>query len=73
MRYPCSYLIYSEPFEALPVEARALVYQRLWTILSGQENGDRYARLTPPVRQDVLEILRSTKKDLPSYFFGGGY
>jgi hypothetical protein len=73
MRYPCSYLIYSEPFEALPVEAKALVYQRLWAILSGQETGDRYARLTPAVRQDVLEILRSTKKDLPPYFFGAGY
>jgi hypothetical protein len=66
-------LIYSEPFEALPAEAKALVFQRLWTILSGQEEGDRYAKLTPALRQDVLEILRSTKKDLPPYFFGAGY
>jgi len=73
MRYPCSYLIYSEPFEALPAEVKALVYQRLWTILSGQEKGDRYARLTPALRQDILEILQSTKKDLPPYFFGAAY
>ena len=33
MRYPCSYLIYSEPFDALPAEAKTLVYKRLWEVL----------------------------------------
>ena len=69
MRYPCSYLIYSEPFEALPADTKALVYQRLWAILSGEETGARYARLTPTLRNEILEILRDTKNDLPPYYY----
>ncbi len=69
MRYPCSYLIYSEPFDALPADAKALVYKRLWAVLSGEGTGTRYARLTPGVRQALIEILRETKTDLPSYYF----
>ena len=71
MRYPCSYLIYSEPFDALPADAKALVYDRLWAILSGAETGAKYAGLTAAVREEILEILRDTKKDLPQYYFRG--
>jgi hypothetical protein len=73
MRYPCSYLIYSEPFDALPADAKALVYKRLWAVLSGEGQGTRYARLTPDVREEIIEILRATKKDLPSYYFSATY
>jgi len=73
MRYPCSYLIYSEPFDALPAEVKALVYERLWRVLAGEVTGSRYSRLTPGDRQAIVEILRATKKDLPAYWFGGSY
>jgi hypothetical protein len=68
MRYPCSYMIYSEAFEALPAEAKSVIYSRMWQILSGQENGPRYARLTAEDRLAILEILRATKSGLPSYY-----
>jgi hypothetical protein len=68
LRYPCSYLIYSEPFDGMPAEARAAVYARLWEILSGREQGVRYARLTAADRRAMLEILRDTKDGLPAYF-----
>jgi hypothetical protein len=69
MRYPCSYLIYSPTFEAIPASMKALVYERLWRILSGAEQGDRYRRaLTLADRQAIVEILRDTRTDLPSYF-----
>jgi hypothetical protein len=68
LRYPCSYLIYSEPFDGMPAEARAAVYARLWEILSGREQGARYARLTAADRRAILEILRDTKDGLPAYF-----
>jgi hypothetical protein len=68
MRYPCSYMIYSDAFDALPESAKNLVYRRLWQVLSGQDKDARYARLSPADRQAVLEILRGTKKDLPDYF-----
>jgi hypothetical protein len=68
LRYPCSYLIYSPAFDSLPEQARAAVYRRIWQVLSGEENDQKYARLTAPDRRAVLEILRDTKKGLPDYF-----
>jgi hypothetical protein len=68
MRYPCSYMIYSAAFDALPAAARDAVYQRMWAVLSGKETGERYARLTDGDRQAVIEILRETKPGLPKYF-----
>jgi hypothetical protein len=57
MRYPCSYMIYSDAFDALPVEAKAAVYQGMWQVLSVAKNGNA-----------IVEILRDIKKDLPEYF-----
>jgi hypothetical protein len=71
LRYPCSYMIYSELFEALPRSAKAAVYQQMWHILSGQEKGARYARLSAEDRRAIIEILRDTKQDLPGYFQTG--
>ena len=68
MRYPCSYMIYSDAFDGLPPEARDAVYARMWHILSGTEKDRKYSRLSLADRQAVLEILRETKKGLPDYF-----
>jgi hypothetical protein len=68
MRYPCSYMIYSEAFDALPAEARDALYQRMWQILSGKDNRTKYARLSVMDRQAVIQILRETTKGLPNYF-----
>ena len=68
LRYPCSYMIYTEAFDALPSDAKAMVYERLWAILSGSATGSDYSRLTPADRRAIVEILRETKSGLPSYF-----
>ena len=69
MKYPCSYLIYSPAFDALPSRVKAPIYRRLWNVLSGQERDERYrAALSLADRQAIVEILRDTKKDLPPYF-----
>jgi hypothetical protein len=68
LRYPCSYMVYSAAFDALPNEAKDAVYRRLWQILSGNETAPRYARLSPADRRAIVEILRETKSDLPVYF-----
>lgn len=68
MRYPCSFMIYSDAFDALPPVALDAVYRRLWTVLSGADTDPRYARVTTADRQAVVEILRDTKKGLPEYF-----
>jgi hypothetical protein len=71
MRYPCSFMIYSEAFDALPAEAKEAIYKRMWQILSGAVEGEKYARFSLADRQAVVEILRDTKKDLPDYFRPG--
>jgi hypothetical protein len=68
MKYPCSYMIYTPAFDALPRDAKNAVYQRMWQILSGQETGKKYAVLSRPDRQAIVEILKDTKRDLPEYF-----
>jgi hypothetical protein len=66
-RYPCSYLIYSRAFNALPDAIKLRVYRQLWEILSAQNRNIDYA-MTARDRQSVLEILRDTKPDLPAYW-----
>ncbi len=67
-RYPCSYLIYSDAFEALPAKMKDAIYTHLADILSGAEKNPRYARLSKSDRQSILEILRETKPTLPATF-----
>jgi len=68
LKYPCSYVIYSAPFDALPEAAKAAVYQRLWDVLSGRVSDARYRVLSAEDRTAIIEILRDTKKDLPAYW-----
>jgi hypothetical protein len=68
LRYPCSFMIYSAAFNALPTEIRQAIYSRVWEILSGQESGARYARLSSDDRRGVAEILSATIRDLPAQF-----
>src|SRR6185295_6066644 len=68
--YPCSYLIYSEAFDALPEPARAGVYQRLYEILTDKETTKDYERLSPETKRAIREILADTKPGLPEYWKG---
>ena len=70
MRYPCSYLIYSSVFDSLPAPAKNAIYRRLWQVLSGEERGPQYKRLSSEDRRAIVGILRDTKQDLPSDFQG---
>jgi len=64
-KYPCSYLIYSEAFDAIPSLAKNYVYGRLFDILSGREQGPEFASLSSQDRRAILEILVATKPGLP--------
>ena len=69
MKYPCSYLIYSPAFDALPPLVKNPIYRRMWEVLSGEESDTRYrSALSRADRQAIVEILRDTRKDLPRYF-----
>jgi hypothetical protein len=67
-RYPCSYMIYTPAFDALPDMARDAVYARMWEVLSGREKGPRYKALSLADRRAIVEILRETKPRLPAFF-----
>lgn len=64
-KYPCSYLIYSEAFDALPEPAKAYVYHRLLEVLSGRDRSPAFEHLTAEGRRAILEILLETKQGLP--------
>jgi hypothetical protein len=68
MKYPCSYLIYSPAFDALPPLAKSPIYERMWHVLSGGALEPRYRSLSLADRRAVVEILKDTKPDLPPYF-----
>jgi hypothetical protein len=57
MRYRCSYMIYTDAFDALPAKAKDAIYSRMWQVLSSMKEGSA-----------IIEILLDTKKDLPGYF-----
>ncbi len=66
--FPCSYMIYSTSFNALPQEARRHFYRRLWDILNGEDRSPDYAKLGAESRSAIREILLATKKGLPAYW-----
>ena len=67
MRYPCSYMVYSEAFDGLPAAVKQLVYARMIDVLSSPDQRVSDARLSAADRRAVLEILRETKPDFPGH------
>ena len=67
-RYPLSYLIYSEQFDALPPDMLEFVYQRIWAVLNGENRDERFDHLDADTRAAIVEILRATKPGVPEYW-----
>ena len=67
MRYPCSYMIYSEAFDGLPAAVKQAVYARMLDVLSSPDLRVSDARVSAADRRAVLEILRETKPDFPGH------
>ncbi len=63
LKYPLSYLIYSEGFNGLPFSVKTYVYRRLREVLTGQDDSPEFAHLSQTDRNAILEILRDTKPD----------
>ena len=68
MRYPCSYLIHSPMFEALPATMRNRVYDSMWQVLSGANTEPRYRHLSRADRQAIVEILLDTRPGWPAAY-----
>jgi len=56
MRYPCSYMIYSEAFDGMPEAPKSAIYKRMWSVLSADPR---------PEAKAAIEILAETKTDWP--------
>ena len=61
LRYPCSYTIYSQAFDALPAPAKNYLFRRLQEILSGRDQSPEFAHLSAADRKSIREILLETK------------
>lgn len=64
-RYPLSYLIYSDGFDALPEPAKGYVYARLLQVLGGGDRSGDFDALSAQDRRAITEILIATKRGLP--------
>jgi hypothetical protein len=67
-KYPCSYLIYSPAFDALPAPVKDYVLQRLGDVLNGKDTSPDFAHLTAADRQAIREILLDTRPDLSAHW-----
>jgi hypothetical protein len=67
-RYPCSYMIYSEAFDNMPLVARERILRRVWEVLKGKDTAPAFKHLSPVDRENIFEILTETKKNLPSWW-----
>ena len=71
-KYPCSYLVYSPSFAALPAEARDYLLRRMHEVLSGEDQSLKFAHLSSDDRTAILDILRDTIPELPEYWQPSG-
>jgi hypothetical protein len=62
-RYPLSFLIYSDAFDALPPVIKDQVYRRFRQVLSGEDTSPTFAHLSAEDRQAIREILEETKPE----------
>jgi hypothetical protein len=62
-KYPLSYLIYSESFDALPPMVKTYVYRRLREVLAGQDQRPEFAHITADDGTAIREILNDTKPE----------
>jgi hypothetical protein len=62
-KYPLSYVIYSEAFDALPANTRTYLYGRLDAVLAGEDRSPTFAHLTDADRAAIRQILTATKPE----------
>lgn len=62
-RYPCSFLIHTEAFDALPEPQLDYLAQRMWQVLTGADTTGRFTHLTEEDRTALQAILRETKPE----------
>ena len=67
-RHPCSFLVYSESFDALPAELRGRFWARIGEVLTAADPGPHFAHLSAEERQAIRAILVATKPDAAAHW-----
>jgi hypothetical protein len=65
-KHPCSYLIYSDAFDALPQEMKKYICERIRAVLTTSDLQPEFAHLSANDRAAILAILQETKDDVAS-------
>ena len=65
-RYPCSFLVCSASFDALPGEVKDRFWRRMDAVLTARGAADDFAHLSLAERAAIREILAATKPDAPA-------
>ncbi len=60
-KFPCSYLIYSQAFDSLPLPVMQYVRKRISDILLRNTRDEKYGHLSSSDRQSIVQILLQTK------------
>jgi hypothetical protein len=63
MKYPMSYVIYSESFDRMVAPVKEFAYRRFREILNGQDKSSSFSHLSAVDRENILGILRETKPE----------
>jgi hypothetical protein len=63
LRYPLSYVIYSDAFDQMPAVLKDYIYRRLREVLGGTDTSPAYAHLSAADREAILGILKETKPE----------
>jgi len=59
-KYPCSYLVYSPSFTALPHDVKDYALRRMHEVLNGHDSSGKFAHLSANDRAAIREILDDT-------------
>lgn len=60
-RTPCSFLIDSESFKSLPPGVKSRVFERLATIVRGDDDSEEFSHLTAEHRQTIRSVLKQLR------------
>ena len=65
-KYPLSYMVYSEAFDAMPDQVKDRVYRRLYDVLTGRDQSDKFKRLSADDRRAVLKSCGTPSRGCPN-------